>query len=376
MLKQSENPGGDLVTKLRIVPALALLACLAPGPWVGGAGAQVIRGVVVDSTTRSRITDVLVFLTDSAQRELKRRHVGMDGEFEFAVPGPGRYSVRAERFGMTTDTVERIDVAPGDTVSITLELAQLSVARLVEELGKIVDLDAERLPPVEEGGGVPEGGARETDWITYDEDGGVIVGQVLEAGAAVMEAGGRVGLVHVGLAADVDAEGRFVIPGLPEGTYELAYLRPSLAELDWEYPLAEVVVRLKDTTTVSLQPAHPHRVLAQACGLDQWKPYTGVVKGDVVLPLPGSAAPGIRVTAEWYEPHATDPFGGRAMTAVALTNSRGAFRFCGIPTDRTTVEVTAGERTNRASVTMIMSDDKPVATITLQLPGAPSGGGW
>ena len=376
MLKQSENPGGDLVTKLRIVPALALLACLAPGPWAGGAGAQVIRGVVVDSTTRSRITDVLVFLTDSAHRELKRRHVGMDGEFEFAVPGPGRYSVRAERFGMTTDTVGRIDVAPGDTVSITLELAQLSVARLVEELGKIVDLDAERLPPVEEGGRVPEGGARETDWITYDEDGGVIVGQVLEAGAAVMEAGGRVGLVHVGLAADVDAEGRFVIPGLPEGTYELAYLRPSLAELDWEYPLAEVVVRLKDTTTVSLQPAHPHRVLAQACGLDQWKPYTGVVKGDVVLPLPGSAAPGIRVTAEWYEPHATDPFGGRAMTAVALTNSRGAFRFCGIPTDRTTVEVTAGERTNRASVTMIMSDDKPVATITLQLPGAPSGGGW
>lgn len=63
------------------------------------------------------------------------------------------------------------------------------------------------------------------------------------------------------------------------------------------------------------------------------------------------------------------------MTAVALTNSKGAFRFCGIPTDSTTVEVTAGERTNRVSVTMIMSDDKPVAKITLQLPGAPSGGG-
>ena len=203
----------------------------------------------------------------------------MDGEFEFAVPGPGLYSVRAERFGMTPDTVERIDVARGDTVSITMELAQLSVARLVEELGKIVDLDAERLPPVEEGGRVPEGAARETGGIAYTEDGGVIVGQVLEEGAAVMETGGRVGLVHVGLAADVDAEGRFVIPGLPEGTYELAYLRPSLAELDWEYPLAEVVVRLKDTTTVSLQPAHPHRVLPKRRA-GQWKPFhAGVVKG-------------------------------------------------------------------------------------------------
>ena len=376
MLRQSENPGGDLVTKLRIVPTLALLACLAPGPWAGGAGAQVIRGVVVDSTTRSRVTDVLVFLTDSAQRELKRRHVGMDGEFEFAVPGPGRYSVRAERFGMTTDTVERIDVARGDTVLITMELAQLSVAQLVEELGKIVDLGAERLPPVEEGGRVPEGGARETDWITYDEDGGVIVGQVLEAGAAVMEAGGRVGLAHVGLATDVDAKGRFAIPGLPEGTYELAYLRPSLGGLDWDYPLAEADVRSGDTTRVSLQPAHPDRVLAQACGLDLWKPYTGVLEGHVVLSLPGSAAPGIRVVAEWFEPHPTDPLKGRAMTAVALTNSVGAFRFCGIPTDRTTVEVTAGERTNRVSVTMIMSDNKPVAKLTLQLPGAPSGGGW
>ena len=373
MLRQSENPGGDDIVTRITVPTLALLACLAPGPWAGGAGAQVIRGVVVDSTTLSWVTDVLVFLTDSAHRELKRRHVDMNGEFEFAVPGPGRYSVRAERFGMTTDTVERIDVAPGDTVSLTMVLAQLSIAQLVEELGKIVDLGAERLPLVEE---VPEARAREMDWIAYDEDGGVIVGRVLETGAAVMEAGGRVGLVLVGLTTDVDAEGRFVIPGLPDGTYELAYLRPSLGGLDWDYPLTEAVVRSGDTTTVNLQPAHPHRVLAQACGLDQWKPYTGVLEGHVVLPLPGSVAPGIRVVAEWYEPHATDPMEGRAMTAVARTDSMGAFRFCAIPTDRTSVEVTAGKRANRVSVTTTLSDEKPVGKITLRLPGMSSGGGW
>lgn len=34
----------------------------------------------------------------------------------------------------------------------------------------------------------------------------------LDHRAAVMEAGALVGLVHVGLATDVDAEGRFVIP--------------------------------------------------------------------------------------------------------------------------------------------------------------------
>ena len=356
------------MTRIRTVPTLALLACLAPGPQASEAAAQVIRGVVVDSASQLPITGVLVLLTDSANRVEQRRQVDTNGEFEFAARGPGRYSVRAERLGMTTHTVERIDVAPGDTVSLTMVLAQLSIAQLVEEVGRIVDLGAERPPPVEEGGRVPEARAGEMDWIAYTEDGGVIVGQVQEAGDAVMESGGRVGLVHVGLASDVDSEGRFMIPGLPDGTYELAYLRPSLGGLDWDYPLAEAVVRSRDTTTVSLQPAHPHRVLAQACGLDQWKPYTGVLEGHVVLPPSGSAAPGIRVVAEWYEPHTTDPLEGRVMTAVARTNSMGVFRFCGIPTDRSSVEVTAGERANRVSVTTIMSDEKPVAKITLQLP--------
>ena len=369
MLKQLGIREKDFVNMLRTAPALAFTACLAMGPQASEAAAQVIRGVVVDSASQLPITGVLVLLTDSASRVEQRRQVDTNGEFEFAARGPGRYSVRAERLGMTTHTVERIDVAPGDTVSLTMVLAQLSIAQLVEEVGRIVDLGAERSPPE----GIVR--AREPDWIAYTEDGGVIVGQVQVVGDAAMESGGRVGLVHVGLASDVDSEGRFMIPGLPEGTYEMAYLRPSLGGLDWDYPLAEAVVRSRDTTTVNLQPAHPHRVLAQACGLDQWKPYTGVLEGHVVLPPSGSAAPGIRVVAEWYEPHTTDPLEGRVMTAVAQTNSMGAFRFCGIPTDRTSVEVTAGERANRVSVTTTMSDEKPVAKITLQLPGVPPGGG-
>ena len=179
---------------LRTAPTLALLACLAPGPQMGEASAQVIRGVVVDSANQLPITGVLVLLSDSANREVQRRQVDTNGEFGFVGLGPGRYSVRAERWGMTTDTVERIDVAPGDTVSLRMALAQLSVARLVEEVGRIVDLRARRPPPE----GIDR--ARETDWIAYTEDGGFVVGQVQDAGEAVMESGGRVGLVRVGLA--------------------------------------------------------------------------------------------------------------------------------------------------------------------------------
>ena len=359
---------------LRLARTLALLACLAPAPQAAApASAQVIRGIVVDSASRRPLTGVLVVVTDSAGRDVQRAMVDTNGEFEFLARVPGWYAVRAERWGMSTKAVERVDVSAGDSVSLRLALAQLPLDRLVEEVGRIVDL-ADREPPPESDVGA---GTASEIGIAYTEGGGVIVGQVRDAGDGRREAGGRVGLVAVGLAVEVDWEGRFVIPGLPEGTYPLTYLRPSLGGLDWDYSLADAVVRLGDTTTVTLQPAHPHRVMARACGLDQWKPYTGVLEGQVLLPGSGLAAQGTRVVAEWFESGTINAGGvdGTVMTAVAQTNVMGTFRICGIPTDRTTVEVTAGERTTRVSATTTMSDDKPVVKMTLQLPRRPGSGG-
>lgn len=358
---------------LRLARPLALSACLTLAPQaVESAGAQVIRGVVVDSASQRPLTGVLVVVNDSAGRNVQRAMVDTNGEFEFLARVPGWYAVRAERWGMTTKVVERVDVAAGDTVSLNLALAQLPIDRLVEEVGRIVDLSDREPPPESDVGGVGAG----APGIVYTEGGGVIAGRVREADGVRREAGGRVGLVAVGLAVEVDWEGRFVIPGLPEGAYALTYLRPSLGGLEWDYPLADADVRLGDTTTVTLQPAHPHRVMARACGLDQWEPYTGVLEGQVVLPVSGLAAQGIRVVAEWFEAGTISPggVGGTVMTAVARTNAVGTFRICGIPTDRTTVEVTAGERTTRVSATTTLSDDEPVVKITLRLPGRPDGG--
>ena len=347
---------------------LALLVCLTLAlPAAREACAQVIRGVVVDSTSQRPLTGVLVVVTDSAGRDVQRSQVDTNGEFEFLARVAGWYSVRAERWGMATKVVERVDVAAGDTVSLELAIVQLPIDRLVDEVARIVDL-SDREPPPESDVGV---GGASGPAIAYTEGGGVIVGQVLETVDARWEAGGRVGLVGVGLAVDVDREGRFVIPGLPEGTYPLTYLRPSLGGLDWDYGLVDADVRLGDTTTVGLEPAHPHRVLAHACGLAQWKPFTGVLEGQVLMPGSGLPAPGLRVVAEWFEAGTINPraVDGTVMTAVARTNAMGTFRICGIPTDRTTVEVTAGERTTRVSASTTMSDEEPVVKITLRLPG-------
>ena len=562
--------------------AVSVLVCVALNPLAPReAGAQVIRGVVVDSASQQPLTAVLVSLADSAHRNLQRFLADAGGEFRFSVPRPGRYSIQAERLGMATATVEQIDVAADQTVSLRIALAHLPIAleglqasgdrrcelsrdlgietlRIWEEarkalnaadftssagvyvhdLGKYVRelepgslkilsethsfwsttnerpieslpveelldggwvvresggnryfapdahvllsdefldthcmqlrprdesnphlvglefrpvqnqsrrthiqgvlwlsretgglewlefnylnlpgpaeavnsdqiggrVDFRSLPDgtwivskwyirmprvveeqrrvlhynvrrprlkgiVEVGGWVMEARARESGKIAFVEHGGAIKGQVREEGDPVKESWGRVALVGVGVAVDLDSEGRFVVPGLPPGTYQLSYLRPSLGGLDRDYPLADAVVRFGDTTTVRLEAADADAVLARACGLRDWTPYTGVLQGHVVLPDSRLAASGTRVVARWEEWRSTGsgPLQGRAMHAATETNSIGAYRLCGIPADLTGVEVTAGEGRDRVSATAVLSEDQPVVTITLEL---------
>ncbi len=91
-------------------------------------GAQVIRGVVTDSASLTPLAAVLVTLADDSRRDLQRALVDARGEFVFRVPLPGRYSLRAERIGMTARTFDRIEVAARDTVWLRIVLAQRPIA--------------------------------------------------------------------------------------------------------------------------------------------------------------------------------------------------------------------------------------------------------
>ncbi|MYH53921.1 MAG: carboxypeptidase regulatory-like domain-containing protein, partial [Gemmatimonadetes bacterium] len=191
--RRSFSAGSRGNARVRLcTPASTLisLTCLTLAPQLAEeAGAQVIRGVVVDSASQLPLNGVLVLLTDSAQREVQRYMVDSNGEFEFSGLDVGWYSVRAERMGMAADTRERVEVASGDTVSLKLALRELSIADLVQQVGQVVDLSADRTPPegaVDEGGGAPGAGGQ----IAFREDGGVIVGQVAEGDDAARESGG------------------------------------------------------------------------------------------------------------------------------------------------------------------------------------------
>ena len=566
------------------------LSLVVPG--AGGSGAQVIRGVVTDSASLTPLAAVLVTLADGSHRELQRALVDARGEFVFHAPLPGQYSVRAERIGMATRMIDRIVVAPGDTVSLRIVLAprpigleplraagqgrcemsedlglttfrvwdearkalavadftsssgawvydleryarelepgtlriraatrtQWSVASerpmeslpvqdlfdggwvvrhdggdryfapdahvllsdefldnhcmqlrarhksyphlvglefrpirmpsrhariqgvlwlsretgglewlefgylnlpglaedvrneqiggrvdfqslpdgtwivskwyirmplVVEEgtvmdlrqLGGMINLRRPRLRGIaEEGGRVIAVRKRATGSLAYADRGGVIIGRVGEADSEdVLEHGGRVALVGVGVVADVEPDGQFRIVGLPDGVYRLAYLRPSLRGLDREHVLADAVVRGGDTTTVSLRAADPNAVLARACGLEEWTPETGVIHGYVVLKESGSAAAGVTVAARWmvFSGRSFSQLRGWEMSSRAETDGTGAFRLCGVAADLRTVTVTAttGGHAQEVTAHLSLSNDEPVSVVLLRLPG-------
>ena len=91
--------------------------------------AQVIDGVVVDSESRIPVVGALVSLVDGNGRDIQRFLVDADGSFRFLVAAlPGSYSLRAERLGMSTRTVDSFDLGPADTITVRIALRHRPIA--------------------------------------------------------------------------------------------------------------------------------------------------------------------------------------------------------------------------------------------------------
>ena len=110
-------------TLLTAFVALTMAACVP-----AMAQAQILRGVAVDIAGQQPVPAVLVSLVDSDNRIMQRFMVGPDGEFRFILAAPGTYSLRAERLGLATRTVEGLTVAGSDTVSVRISLEHRPIA--------------------------------------------------------------------------------------------------------------------------------------------------------------------------------------------------------------------------------------------------------
>ncbi len=111
------------------------------------ARAQVIRGSVIDATTKRGIADVDVTLSDSARARERRISTDSAGNFRFVLEGSGAYTLRAQRLGYTTTSAEGVQVDRTEEIELQLKMGVeaipidplIIIARRPERLGRLAE---------------------------------------------------------------------------------------------------------------------------------------------------------------------------------------------------------------------------------------------
>ena len=88
--------------------------------------AQVVRGVVSDSSNRP-ISGVVVMLLDARAQSRARALTDERGEFRIAAPGAGRYSLRTQRIGFRPATTPPLELRAGEEVAQRVLVAGLPI---------------------------------------------------------------------------------------------------------------------------------------------------------------------------------------------------------------------------------------------------------
>jgi hypothetical protein len=123
-------PAGNRGARWGAVCATLLFLFLGlPGPSVV---AQTVQGQVLERHTGGPVEGALVLLVDEAGATRGGYLSNPMGRFLILAPGPGRYEVRAERIGYETASSGSFVLAPGETLTLRLEVAEAPI--LLEEL--------------------------------------------------------------------------------------------------------------------------------------------------------------------------------------------------------------------------------------------------
>lgn len=113
---------------------LALCFLLTAGP----AAAQALRGELFEAETGRPVAGAFVVLLDPAGRQVGGGFTDASGSFHVQAPGPGRYSLLAERVGHGSVRSPLLDLAAGQTLEYSLEMgaATVQLEGLVVQAGK------------------------------------------------------------------------------------------------------------------------------------------------------------------------------------------------------------------------------------------------
>ena len=124
---------------------LATLLVLLAAAWSGGVQAQVVRGLVTQSTSAAPIVGALVELqrADSTDVRVASALTDAGGGFALRAPSPGRYRVRAKRIGVRRYTSDpfTLDVGETRTMPIVLEALEYRLPEVVVSANTLCTLN-------------------------------------------------------------------------------------------------------------------------------------------------------------------------------------------------------------------------------------------
>lgn len=175
---------------------------------------------------------------------------------------------------------------------------------------------------------------------------GTVVGTVRDAtrGSALENA--RVYLSGTEYASATDTLGRFMMDGIREGVFTLAFTHPTLDSIGVYPPGVEVSVRAGEVSEVDLTLPGSEALLGQLCGdVNGWIEGEPAVVGTIFDAQTGAPRPGAQVSVVWVDYRiegSGDVFGDR-QSLEATADGKGRFHACGVgPGALVTVRAASG----------------------------------
>ncbi|MEQ1855200.1 MAG: carboxypeptidase-like regulatory domain-containing protein [Longimicrobiales bacterium] len=206
-----------------------------------------------------------------------------------------------------------------------------------------------RVLAVHGGGGRTLTGRRQT---------GGIEGVVVDSAGAPIQ-GARVGVVGGSQEVFTDAEGRFGLLGLSEGTFQVRFVDPALVGSGLAAPYVEREVLVGEVSYLEFHMPSVGDMLIEACTTEAMEPSVGVLVGRV-LDETGGAWPAATVRAMWSSvqflgtPGRSRVYFEDQVGLEIAADENGAYRLCGVP------------RESLLSVsTLVDGREEPAGSVTL-----------
>jgi hypothetical protein len=166
-----------------------------------------------------------------------------------------------------------------------------------------------------------------------------------------------------------NAEGRFNIVNLAEGTHRVRFIDSDLAALGFEPPTVTREVVGGVSSSLEFVMATPGALLREACGTET-EPGTSVLGGVVRNAVTSASIAGAMVRVQWSRLElngaSSGVVGRQAWTELSTTTDPfGVYRFCSVPRREELTVVASVDGVDGAPTRLAISSDEEVHTRTI-----------